>query len=94
MILKQGTRVRVLDKEEDVEFDGYFQGFNVVPVEEGSMTVAVVSDEGGNLFSVSLSKVKMLKDQKDNVIREFIEHALHGSVAPTSLINKANGVLS
>jgi len=73
--------------------NGYFQGFSIgstlldgISITE---TKAIVLYENGTLNTVPLEFLKVAKDEKDNILREFVAYAAENKVAPTELVNIA-----
>jgi len=89
MRLTQGTKVTI--RTGNGEISGYFQQFvndymSVDGVSKSQLQALVLLPEG-NLKAVDFQDIRLEADQRDNLLREFIEYAAEGKVAPTELVN-------
>jgi hypothetical protein len=88
MRLTQGTKVTIRDLGE-----AYFQQFvtDQLTLDAISKTQlqALVLLPAGTLKAVDFQDIKVAPDNRDNLLREFIEYAAENKVAPTDLVNQA-----
>ena len=89
MILKQGTQVEVANNNGRFYFQSFTTGYMDLNFDAKCQLEAILLSEEGDLMVVGFRDIRVAVNDRDNIIREFIEHAMENSVAPTDLVNLA-----
>jgi len=88
MRLTQGTAVTVREVGK-AYFQQFVNDFMSIDSLSKAELLALVLLPDGKLKAVHFQDITVAEDPRENIIREFIEHAAENKVAPTELVNEA-----